>query len=158
MTSTSDDPQPWQAPSEIATPSKSPSWFGRHWKGPLIGVIALLIGVGVGVSGSNVSKKNDQIRAQKSQIRDLTDKNDALQKHVDDRAAQTAADQAHAAAVKADERVASDKAAADAQAKAGAAAKAKAAAAAKAKADADAAAAAAAAAAAKKNTIDGDGV
>jgi len=160
MTGSGDVNASWAPPAEPGQ-SKGPGWR-RHWKGLVIGTVVLLIGLGIGAAGSDTSKKDDKIKAQATQIRDLSDKNSALQKQVDDRAAQTRADAAHAAAVTADAEAAKAKAAADAKAKAekakaDAAAKAKAAADAKAKADAEAAAAAAAAAA-KKNTIDGGGV
>ena len=157
-------------PTAGASP-KGPAWIRRYWKVVTIAVVALLVGTAIGANGitSKVNKKNDQLNAEAAQIADLTTKNAGLQKQVDDRAAKTAADNAHAAAVKADEQAAKDKAAAAARAKvaaAAAAAKARAdAAAAAAKAQADAAAkaqadaaAAAAAQAAKMNTIDGDGV
>jgi len=130
-----------------------PNWFRRHWKGLTIGAVALLVGVGIGAAGkkNDTSKQDDQIKAQAAQIQDLTSKNADLQRQVDDRAAQTAADRAHAAAVTADAQAA-------ARAKAKAAAKARQEAAAKAMQQVQAAAAAAAAAEAKKNTIDGDGI
>jgi hypothetical protein len=143
----------------------------RHWKGLIIGTIALLIGVGIGASGSSgdVGKKDDQIKAQGAKIRDLAAENADLQKRVHDRAARTAADKAHAASVKADRQAARERAAAATRAEAAAAAArakadaATAAAAAKARAETAAkaladAASAAAAATARKNTIDGDGV
>ena len=182
MTGTGEPPQSWVPSSAGSSPTKRPVWFRRHWKDLAIGALALLVGAGLGAAGNtgNINKKDNQIKAQAAQIQDLTAKNADLQKQVGDRATQTAADNAHVAAFKADEQAAKDKAAADARAKAAAAAaaakaKADAAAAAKAQASASAAAAAkaqadaaakaqadanaaAAAAAAQKNTIAGDGV
>jgi cytoskeletal protein RodZ len=151
--------------------AKSDSWFRRHWKELAVGAVVLVVGIGIGAAGqtSALNKKTDRIKAQAAQLQDMTTKNASLQKQVDDRTAQAAADKAHAEAVKADEQAAKNKAAADAKARADAATQARAQAAAAAKAQADAAAkaqakaladaqAAAAAEAAKMNTIDGDGV
>jgi hypothetical protein len=160
MTGSGETPDSWAPPPAAPSPSKITAWLRRHWKGLAIGTIALVIGVGIGASGSSgdVGKKDDQIKAQGATIRDLAAKNADLQKRVNDRAARIAEDKAHAASVKADRQAARERAAAAARAKAAAtaaAAKARADAAAKAQADA---AAAAVAEAARKNTIDGDGV
>src|SRR5690349_13337109 len=111
MTGTGETPDPWTPPPAAASTSKSTAWLRRHWKGLTIAAAALLIGVVIGASGSSddVGKKNDQIKAQGAEIRDLTAKNADLQKRVDDRAAQTAADKAHAASVKADQQAARER-------------------------------------------------
>ena len=136
-------------PSGADAPKKKRAWLVPT----AVGVVALLVGVGLGAVGaqSSAEKTKDELAA-------MTAERDDLQSQVDDRSAQTEADQAAAQKLQS-EKDAADRKAAEDKAKADKAAADKAAAdqAAADKAAADDAAAAFVAEAAK-NTIPGSGI
>lgn len=150
-------PPPVDSSSETVGPEGSgPAESGpkRRWLVPTaVGVAALLIGAGIGAVGaqSTVKEKEDALAA-------MTKERDDYRSQVDDRQAQTEADQVAAQRIQAEKDEADRKAAADkAAADKAAADKAAADQAAADKAAADQAAAAAAAEAVK-NTIPGSGI
>lgn len=141
-------------PTELDPVEPSEARPKRRWLVPTaVGVVALLVGVAIGAVGaqSTVKEKEDALAA-------MTEERDDYRSQVDDRQAQTEADQAAAQRIQAEkeqadrkaaeQKAAADKAAADKAAADQAAAE---------KAAADQAAAAAAAEA-QKNSIPGSGI